>query len=554
MSRRVSLPLPLIFAGLLALTGGSVATQQQFPPGYVDPKPILDAAIQAIGNDKLNCVTISGTAYDGAVGQQKEAQKNIDWPRIDSLANYTRTTNWQARTMKEEFDRKPGLAPSAWKYGVGWVDGPIQQNPHQIFMLNASGPKPYAWHMDGPGGQPVPNEPDVAEVFPVELWMNPHGFLKAARMPGANPKATWRWELGEMGRDGPTTIPEKMYVVQITAPGGFKIDATINKEHMLQRMHTLVADPVFGDLNYEHEFTNESYIDVGDGIKFPTGWHSHEGYDDNFNNQTISAGHNAFGGTMKDVKANVCPDAVAVPDAIRNFQFPAQPAMTRLADGVYSFELGSYKSVAVEFPQWIAVFEAPRTEDFSLRVIEAIVKQIPNKPIRFVINSHQHSDAAGGLRTYVHIGATVITSWHNYEFYRHDFINYQARTVKPDMVSQWPPTELAEGYYYETIRENYTLEDAGRVMHIYYVNPLQHAEGMLMAYLPKEKILIESDIVNTNNPLPAMPTRDMNTLYTEVRNLKLDVAQIVPIHGKPIPWGDFAKLFPAQPRQPASAN
>ena len=187
-------------------------------------------------------------------------------------------------------------------------------------------------------------------------------------------------------------------------------------------------------------------------------------------------------------------------------------------------------------------------------MIEAIVKQIPNKPIRFVINSHQHSDAAGGLRTYVHIGATVITSWHNYEFYRHDFINYQARTVKPDMVSQWPPTELAEGYYYETIRENYTLEDAGRVMHIYYVNPLQHAEGMLMAYLPKEKILIESDIVNTNNPLPAMPTRDMNTLYTEVRNLKLDVAQIVPIHGKPIPWGDFAKLFPAQPRQPASAN
>jgi len=408
--------------------------------------------------------------------------------------------------------------------------------------------------MDGPGGQPVPNEPDVAEVFPVELWMNPHGFLKAAQMPGANPKATWRWELGEMGRDGPTTIPEKMYVVQITAPGGFKIDATINKEHMLQRMHTLVADPVFGDLNYEHEFTNGSYIDVGNGIKFPTGWHSHEGYDDNFNNQNISAGHNAFGGTMKDVKANVCLDAVAVPDAIRNFQFPTQPTMTRLAEGVYSFELGSYKSVAVEFPQWIAVFEAPRAEDFSLRVIEAIVKQIPNKPIRFVINSHQHSDAAGGLRTYVHIGATVITSWHNYEFYRHDFINYQARTVKPDMVSQWPPTELAEGYYYETIRENYTLEDAGRVMHIYYVNPLQHAEGMLMAYLPKEKILIESDIVNTNNPLPAMPTRDMNTLYTEVRSLKLDVAQIVPIHGKPIPWGDFAKLFPAQPRQPASAN
>ena len=553
MSRKYA--LPVLFAGLLALTGRSVATQQQFAPGYVDPKPILDAAIQAIGNDKLNCVTISGTAYDGAVGQQKEAGKNVDWPRIDSLANYTRTMNWQAKTMKEEFDRKPGLAPAAWKYGVGWIDGPLQTQTHQTFMLNASNAsKVYAWHMDGPNGQPVANEPDAAEVFPVELWMNPHGFLKAAQMPGANPQATWRWELGEMGRDGPTTIPEKMNVVRITAPGGFKIDATINKEHMLQRMHTMVPDAVLGDLNYEHEFTNESYIDVGNGIKFPTGWHSHEGYDDNFQNQNISAGHNAFGGTMKDVKANVCPDPVAVPAAISNAQFPVAPQMTKLADGVYSFERGSYKSVAVEFPNWIAVFEAPRTEDFNLRVIEAIVKQIPNKPIRYIVNSHQHFDAAGGLRAYYHIGATVITSWHNYALYTHDFISYAARTVKPDMVSIWPPTELAEGYYYETVRENYTLEDAGRVMHLYYVNPLQHAEGMLMAYLPKEKLLIESDIVNTNNPLPAMPTRDQQKLYDEVKALKLDVAQIVPIHGKPIPWSDFAKLFAAQPKQTASAG
>jgi hypothetical protein len=80
-----------------------------------------------------------------------------------------------------------------------------------------------------------------------------------------------------MGRDGLTIIPEITNVVQISAPGGFKIDATINKEHMLQRMHTLVPDEFFGDLNYEHEFTNESYIDIGNGIKFPTGWHSHEG-------------------------------------------------------------------------------------------------------------------------------------------------------------------------------------------------------------------------------------------------------------------------------------
>src|SRR6187431_1206981 len=106
MARKFGLALTL--AGLVAVAGGAVHTQQQFPPGFVDPKPILDAAVAAIGNDKLNCVTIAGTAYNGAVGQQKEAGVNVDWPRPDALNNYTRTMNWQARTMKEEFDRKPG--------------------------------------------------------------------------------------------------------------------------------------------------------------------------------------------------------------------------------------------------------------------------------------------------------------------------------------------------------------------------------------------------------------------------------------------------------------
>ena len=113
---------------ILSVVMAGTAATQQLSPGYVDPKPILAAAAKAIGTDNLKCVTISGAAYDGAVGQQREAGRNVDWPRIDSLANYTRTMNWETRTMKEEFDRKPGLAPAAWKYGAGWVDGPIQQN------------------------------------------------------------------------------------------------------------------------------------------------------------------------------------------------------------------------------------------------------------------------------------------------------------------------------------------------------------------------------------------------------------------------------------------
>ncbi len=189
------------FAILLLLS-----SPQAFPPGYVDPNPVLEAAEKAIGARELRCVTLSGTGYAGIVGQQRLAEKNVDWPHGEPLAHYRRTMNWEARTMKEEIERKPGLNPAAWKWGVGWTGGtPLQRSTRPVFAVNGS----FAWHVDGAGSAPVAAPPEVAELWQLEMWLNPHGFLKAARMPGANPVAVWRWELGEMGRDGPTTIRRK---------------------------------------------------------------------------------------------------------------------------------------------------------------------------------------------------------------------------------------------------------------------------------------------------------------------------------------------------------
>ena len=128
----------------------------QYPPGFIDPQPILAAARRAIGADNLKCVAISGTAYAGAVGQQRESNWNVDWPRGEPLAAYTRTMNWDAGTMKEEFDRKPGMNPASWKYGLGWKDGtPLQRNAHQTFLVNGK----FGWHLDGPGARPIAAPP-----------------------------------------------------------------------------------------------------------------------------------------------------------------------------------------------------------------------------------------------------------------------------------------------------------------------------------------------------------------------------------------------------------
>jgi len=111
------------------------------------------------------------------------------------------------------------------------------------------------------------------------------------------------------------------------------------------------------------------------------------------------------------------------------------------------------------------------------------------------------------------------------------------------MLSLWPPTELSEGYYYEAIRENFIISDGTRNLNVHYVNPLTHVEGMLIAYLPKERLLLEADLVDTDRQRPAKPTRDQMSFYNAVRKLALDVDQIVPVHGDPLPWAEFASAF-----------
>ena len=540
---------PRMFAALAAAliaAAGLVATTaaQEFPPGFVDPEPILRAAREAIGTDNLRCITIAGTVdYGGMVGQQRHHGYEVDWPRIGPLPNYVRTMNWDAGTLTEAFDREPGLAPASWRWGLGWRGGmPIQQESRQHFYINGT----QGWSRDGTNGEAVAALPEDAERWQLDMWINPHGFLKAAQQPGANPRATWRWELGEMGRDGVTVRPERMQVVSITVMDRYRVDATINSENLLQRIHTWVGDPVLGDFNYEHEFTNASYVDVGDGIRFPTGWHHHQGWDDNFQGQSINAGHNSFNGTLADITANGndCMAPVEVPASVANATFPVTVETDELADGVWLLGGASHNSIAVEFDDFIAVVEAPINEARSLAVIEEVVRLAPGKPIRFLINTHQHHDHIGGMRTYMHIGATIVTHWKNYEFYTRDVLDYAPRTLLPDMVSLWPPTELAEGYQYEVIRENYWLTDrtGSQRMHVSYVHPLRHVEGMLMAYLPNERILIEADLYDPPRPGapgPGEPNADHRSLLEQVTRFGFDVETIVPIHGDPVPWSQF---------------
>jgi len=527
MARKLSVLIALLVAA------GTQIPAQQFPPGFVDPAPVLAAASAAIGEQSLRCVTFSGTGYSGPVGQTFENAVNVDWPRSE-LANYTRTINWDAGTSKETFDRKPGNNPASWKYGLGWVGGtPTQRNVRQTHIVNGR----LAWHMDG-DGPPVAVPPEMAEIYQLDIWLTPHGFLKAARMPGANPRALWRWEQLEKGRDGNVVSPEKVHVVGITVLGKYRVDATINSQNIITRIKTTVNENVLGDFNIEQESTD--FVAAGTS-KWPIAWHSHQGWDDNWQFYSQSTGHNAYGGKFPAVQANVCGDPVPVPESVRQAPAPnpAQVTVEKMANGVYLLGGGPANSYMVEFRDFVAVFEAPLSEERSLAVIEQVARLAPDKPIRWLISSHPHFDHIGGLRTYNHIGATVVTHMLNLKLLNNDVLTYKARTVKPDILSLWPPTEVAEGYNYEAIQENFVITDNSRILRVYYVQPLQHVAGMLMAYLPAERIAFEADLFDTHETPRAAQMPAMRSLLTQVQRMKLDVATVAPVHGKPVPWSTF---------------
>ena len=523
---------------LLVLTVKSAAGQAS-APGHVDPRPVLEAAAKAMGIDKLKCITFSGTGYAGKVGQN--FTQDTDWPRGEPLTDYTRTINYDLRSSMEQFSRRPGLNPRSWKYGTGWLGGtPIQQSERQTFVVSGN----YAWHIDGEGANPIP-APASAELWQLDIWLNPPGFIKAAMAPGANPTAVWRWEMPESGRDGATTGGiEKVTVVSATVLGKYRVNATINSQNLIQRIQTWVPHPVLGDMNYEHEYTR--WQDVG-GVKFPAGWHHHDGWDDERQIPTISGGHNGFGGEFGKIEVNACGDPIAVPNSVRQAKLsPARVETQKLAEGVWLLGGSSHNSVAVEFRNFVAVVEAPLDEQRSLAVIEEVVKLVPKKPIRFIVNTHAHYDHLGGLRTYLHVGATVITHQRNRLFYETELLNYVPRTLQPDMMALYPPTEIAEGYTMEDVDEKYILSDGTRNLDIYYVQGLPHVEGMLMAFLPKEKIVIEADLYDSagsNSPTATAPDPVHRAFYNNVQQLGLDISTIAPIHGSAVPWSNFLKVI-----------
>jgi glyoxylase-like metal-dependent hydrolase (beta-lactamase superfamily II) len=211
---------------------------------------------------------------------------------------------------------------------------------------------------------------------------------------------------------------------------------------------------------------------------------------------------------------------------------PAPPALTvtseKLGDGVYRLTTGtgSYDSLIVDFRDHIMMLEAGQNEARALAYIAEAKKLIPGKPIRYVMNTHPHSDHTGGLPAMVAEGATIITQKNNETFFNRALNT--PRTLLNDRLATNPRKVRIEA-----VSEKKVYSESGRRVEMYHIYPAPHSNGLLVAYLPKEKVVFQGDF---SLPAAGQPANDhVKALVAALEKLNLNFERYINVHASATP-------------------
>jgi glyoxylase-like metal-dependent hydrolase (beta-lactamase superfamily II) len=527
----MKLKLGVLLLASSAMIAPAAAQQNQPNPNQAAAKAILQAADKAIGASNVKSIVVTGTGWIGSPGQQF-AQGDL--PRAD-LKSFTYTADGPSKSAKFDYVRVQGNNPPRGGGGI-----PIQGEARSTELVNGN----IAWNVNAQG-QPVAQAGTVAGDRQLLMLAGPPGFIKAG-LEAPDAAATDRY----YARQNRTVKVVGFNVKVCDGQQPFctrRLTGEFNNDNMLERVITWIPDPVLGDKMVEYRWTD--YRDVGGGVKLPFHLHAHMG------DHPLTGGHNWMDLRVSEIKVNVPDAAQAVPDNVRNAQAPqVQVVKTQLAPGVVLMGGGSHNSVAVEFKDYVVMIEGPLNQQRSLAVIAEAKRTFPNKPIRYLVNTHNHFDHLGGVRTFVAEGATVITDDRNRNFYQRVVLAPQQRTLQFDRLSQRPFAPTGPGMAaVQTFTDNYTISDGNQTIELYHVEGLNHSDNMLIAYLPKDKIVINADLYSPPAAGGTLPNVSPNAvaLFRNIARLKLDVAQHVPIHGNPGPQADFNRIVaPVAARAP----
>ena len=495
-----------VVAALSMVTALSVVTMRA-----QDARATIDAAADALGllrglnaQDELLTLWYEGAGMNYALGQSWAP--DMPWPEF-AVTRYRHSIGYypDRAGTRLEIER---TNPDGVVRGGGGL--PLQAPQRRIQVAAGN----FGWNETEPGMNATPAL-GAARDRALQLWMLPHGVLKAAYLAGADARVTM---------EGGATI------ITTPVPGmpGITMSATVDAENMIARVEALVDNPVLGDTVVEVTYADYGELggDLPSDVSFPARIVQTQG------------GHPTLDLTITRVNAYNPYVIFPLPENVETAAaMPPQVNVEteEVADGVWYLTGGSHHSVAVEFDDHVVVIEGPQNDARAIAVIDAVTQAIPNKPIRYVVNTHHHFDHSGGLRAFVAEGATVITQALAKPYYEQVWAN--PHTVNPDRLAQSPRQPVIEG-----VDERHVLSDGTRTLELHRLQDSNHADTMLVAYLPAERILIEADVYSPappNAPPPASAHPESVNLYNNIERLQLDVARIVPIHGRVVTLDDL---------------
>ncbi len=471
----LSIAACLVAGGTFFLAG--CATQP--PP---DAAATIARAEAAMGGAELKTLRFAGTGTGSIFGQAYLA--GTPWPKT-VYSGFSRALDYDNAAMRQET-----ALSRAEPNGGGAVPLMGQGEQRAVAMLQGD----LAWNMVGPA--PVAS-PVALEGRVHDLWTSPHGVLKAARKNKAS--ASTR------------TLDGKRYTaLSFTEPGRFEATAYVNAEGLVERVDSRQPSPVAGDTDSVITYTG--YKDHA-GVKFPTRMRQSMG------------GSDVLDITITEVQANGAA-GMAAPELVR--QFKENVASTAAADGVWFLAGGSHNSVLVEMKDYAVLVEAPLYDGRTAAVLAEARRLVPGKPLRYAINSHHHFDHSGGLRTAAAEGLILVTSASAKPWFDTALAN--PNRVKPDALAR-----SGRGVTVEGVSGQRVLTDGVRTLEILEIRGSVHAQGFLMVYLPREKILIQADAFTPgapNAPAPTPPNGNHLSLVQNIEQNKLAVERILPLHGR----------------------
>jgi glyoxylase-like metal-dependent hydrolase (beta-lactamase superfamily II) len=459
-------------------------------------KQFVEDALRAVGGrsriESVKTIVIEGGGVNYNLGQDMRPEAAT---QTFEITNYKRQIDVEHRRQRLEQTRTPKFA-----YFQG------QQPQVQIQSLDGK----LAFNV-APGGQAARIAPQAAADRRAEFFAHPIVALRVAMAP-----ATTIANVRTVGavRQADFTADDMTWTMTIDAAG---VPLSISSRSANPNLGDVVITTTFGE-----------YQDT-DGVKLPA--HIASKVDD-FTVWELQGSKQSINKSVGDLLA---PASVINGPGPLPGPPPAPVTAQQIGKGAWWLAGQSHHSVLIEFADHLMLIDAPLSEARSRAVFAKAKELVPGKPLTVLVTTHHHFDHTAGMRAAIAEGMTVVTQAGNKEWV--EAMAKRPHTIEPDALAK-----NASPLHVETVDAEREFKDRATDVWLYHVAGNPHSDTMLMAYIPRDRTLIEVDAFSPNaavNPYAA-------NLLDNIRKRNLRVDTIVPLHGMIVPFAELAKAVGAK--------